>query len=98
MLIESEKIKEFSNQCFTSLGMQEEEAKIITEALLEADLREIHSHGFMRLPIYVERMRKGLIETNAKISYEMDSPAMALMNAGYSSGPGCRVLWNEKGD
>lgn len=86
MLIESKKIKEFSNQCFTSLGMPEEEAKMITEALLEADLREIHSHGFMRLPIYVERMRKGLIETKAKISYEMDSPSMALMDAGYSSG------------
>jgi LDH2 family malate/lactate/ureidoglycolate dehydrogenase len=94
MQIQPAKIKDFSNQCFTSLGMPEEEANIITEALLEADLREIHSHGFMRLPIYVERMQKGLIETKANISYEMDSSSLALMDAGYSAGQvaGCYAM------
>ncbi|NHM32890.1 Ldh family oxidoreductase [Neobacillus terrae] len=96
MIIEAEKIKDFSNKCFTKLGMPENEAEIITEALMEADLREIHSHGFMRLPIYVERMQKGLIETKANISYETDNGALALMDAGYSSGQVAGYLAMEK--
>lgn len=47
-----------------------EEAEIISQVMLEADLRGIHSHGFLRLPIYVERIQKGLIRNKANITYE----------------------------
>ncbi len=44
MYIDQNKIMNFSNNCFIKLGMPEEEANIITEVMLEADLRGIHSH------------------------------------------------------
>ncbi|WP_180954496.1 Ldh family oxidoreductase [Bacillus sp. V5-8f] len=86
MLIHIEAIESFSNQCFMTLGMPEHEAEIITEAMLEADLREIHSHGFMRLPIYVERIQKGLIQKEASITYETDTNTLALIDGGFSAG------------
>lgn len=86
MYIQQDKISSFSNQCFTKLGMPKEEAEVITNVLLEADLREIHSHGFMRLPIYIERIQKGLIREKAEISYEKNSGTMALLDGNYSAG------------
>ncbi|UJL45793.1 Ldh family oxidoreductase [Virgibacillus sp. NKC19-16] len=86
MYINQDKIRKFSNQCFTELGMPEEEARVITEVLLEADLREIHSHGFLRLPIYVERIKKELTKTKAEISYEKDTDTMTLIDGNNSAG------------
>ncbi|WP_209124161.1 Ldh family oxidoreductase [Alkalihalobacillus sp. BA299] len=86
MYINQEQMRNFSNKCFVSLGMPKDEAEIITEVLLEADLREIHSHGFLRLPIYVERIQKGLIQNKASIKVEKDNDAIALLDGDYSAG------------
>ncbi|MFJ5768920.1 Ldh family oxidoreductase [Psychrobacillus sp. NPDC093180] len=86
MFIEKDKLVHFSNECFMKLGMPEEEANTITEVMLEADLREIHSHGFLRLPIYIERIQKGLISSKANISMINNHGATALMDGNYSAG------------
>lgn len=44
------------------IGLKNTSAEIISEALLEADLRGKDSHGIARLPIYIERIERGLIE------------------------------------
>lgn len=86
MFIEKDKLVNFSNECFIKLGMPEQEANTITEVMLEADLREIHSHGFLRLPIYIERIQNGLILNKANISLINNHGATALMDGNYSAG------------
>lgn len=86
MYIDQNKIMNFSNNCFIKLGMPEEEANIITEVMLEVDLRGIHSHGFLRLPIYVERIQKGLIKNKAEITEENNSTSSLVVNGNYSAG------------
>ncbi|WP_174732383.1 Ldh family oxidoreductase [Mesobacillus harenae] len=86
MYINLEEMRRFSNECFLALDVPKEEAEIITEVLLEADLREIHSHGFLRLPIYAERIQKGLISNKADISIEKENPALALIDGNYGAG------------
>ncbi|SEN03297.1 Malate/lactate/ureidoglycolate dehydrogenase, LDH2 family [Mesobacillus persicus] len=86
MHISIEQIRQFSNQCFTKLDMPQEEAEIITEVLLEADLREIHSHGFLRLPIYIERIQKGLITNKADIHIEKENAATVVMDGNFGAG------------
>lgn len=86
MNIGIEQIRQFSNQCFTKLDMPQEEAEIITEVLLKADLREIHSHGFLRLPIYIERIQKGLITNKVNISIEQGNAVTALLDGNYGAG------------
>ena len=44
------------------IGLKNTSAEIISDALLEADLRGKDSHGIARLPIYIERIERGLIE------------------------------------
>lgn len=86
MYINLDQIRNFSKQCFMKLDMPQDEAEIITDVLLEADLREIHSHGFLRLPIYVERIKKGLIRNKASVKVENENQTLALFDGEYSSG------------
>lgn len=86
MYINHNKIKSFSNACFMKLGMPVEEADIISQVMLEADLRGIHSHGFLRLPIYVERIEKGLIRNKANITYESNGGSSLVVDGNYSAG------------
>lgn len=86
MFINQEKLTDFSNSCFTSLGMPMHEAKIITEVMLEADLRGIHSHGFLRLPIYIERIQKGHMKNEAEITHENNSSSTLVINGNNSAG------------
>ncbi|WP_370221691.1 Ldh family oxidoreductase [Cytobacillus sp.] len=86
MNINTEKIRQFSSQLLMKVNVPQDEAEIITEVLLEADLREIHSHGFLRLPIYVERIQKGLITNKVNLNAEQENPVLALLDGNYGAG------------
>jgi L-2-hydroxycarboxylate dehydrogenase (NAD+) len=46
------------------LGANDEESSIQAGVLTDADLRGVHSHGLQRLPVLVERIRRGLLKVN----------------------------------
>ncbi|MCM3714697.1 Ldh family oxidoreductase [Halalkalibacter oceani] len=86
MIVDAAKISRFSRESFTKLGMSEEDADTVTTTMLEADYRGIHSHGFLRLPIYVKRIKKNFIQVPSKVTVEMETEAMALLDGHYSAG------------
>ena len=47
------------------LGASDDEARIVSTLLLEADLRGQNSHGILRLPMIAARVRAGLIRPGA---------------------------------
>ena len=86
MYVSSNDIYEFSIECLNKAGVKPEEAKLITDTMLVADARGIHSHGFIRLPIYVERIKKGFINIDADIKAIKENQSLTLMDGDY--GPG----------
>jgi LDH2 family malate/lactate/ureidoglycolate dehydrogenase len=42
---------------FEAVGMAQDDAALLTDSLVRADLRGIHSHGVIRVPDYVRKMR-----------------------------------------
>ncbi len=86
MEIQRIKLEEFSNSCLVKIGVPKQEAEIITNTMIEADARGIHSHGIMRLPIYIERIQKGLILKVANVSVENETNASAVLNGNFSAG------------
>ena len=52
-----------------------EQAIAIASNLIEADLRGVASHGVVRFPIYVERLRAGVVNPrpNVRIVRETDN-------------------------
>jgi LDH2 family malate/lactate/ureidoglycolate dehydrogenase len=51
---------------FKRAGMPDDEADLVADALVLADLRGMHSHGVLRTKIYVEKIRGGGFRTGRK--------------------------------
>ncbi len=62
-------------QLFTSVDVPAEDAKVIVDAAITADLRGVASHGTVRLSTYRKRIEMGLINNRPNIKIENDSPA-----------------------
>lgn len=61
---DSAKLKSFCTAVLEKAGVPAENAEIVADSLLAANLRGVDTHGVTRLPIYVERLQRGL--TNGK--------------------------------
>lgn len=86
MTIDLAKLQAFTTRCFVKTGVPEYEANLISRTLVEADARGIHSHGLMRLPIYIERMQKGYILSQARTTVETETNTTALLDGNFSAG------------
>ena len=60
----------FATGVFKELNLPEADAAIVAENLVVADLRGVYSHGVMRIPIYAERLRRGLFNARPHIKVE----------------------------
>jgi len=67
-------------------GARPNDAIVVSDGLIAADLRGVHSHGALRIGIYVDRLRAGSINPNAKLEILRDSGAVVVADA--QAGPG----------
>src|SRR5450759_3018563 len=58
-LIPATGLRTFATRVFTELGVPVEDAAIVADSLVEADLRGVSSHGVLRIPSYVKRILDG---------------------------------------
>ena len=85
MRISVENERKLVNEILINIGVQEDHAKIITEATLDSDLKGFTSHGLGRFPQYIRGINNGFIET--KGDYELSRmriPLHSLMEKAYS--------------
>ena len=52
-------LQQFGVAAYTAAGMSEVDAHVVVDAHLEADCRGVDTHGYQRLPWYVERLLAG---------------------------------------
>ncbi len=79
--LEWDMIEDFVNQVFMANGVPEEDAKICTDVLLDADKRGMDTHGLNRLkPIYIDRIQAGI--QSAKTDWEIikETPTTAVID------------------
>ncbi len=76
----------FVQSALERAGVPAPEAAIVADTLVEADLRGVHSHGVMRLPIYVERIRAGVVRAEASVTVTAEGPAFVQLDAHNSLG------------
>ena len=62
---------------FAAAGLSDRAAATVAEALVDADLRGIPSHGAMLTPMYVDRLRRGSV-TTAERAEVVPEPARLL--------------------
>lgn len=79
-------VQEFCLELLGKLGVPKVRAAIITKSLLCGDLRGIQSHGVVRLPSYIERIKKGVMSATAPIEMVSSHQAVALLTANNTFG------------
>lgn len=76
-----------SNQILTKLGFRDEEASLITQNLIEAELAERKTHGLVRLPAIARNVRSGSIKvTDESIEIISEHPGSIHFNAKHKPG------------
>lgn len=80
-VVQTDVLHAFAAETFQAAGVPAAEANRLAEHVVEADRRGISSHGVMRLPVYTQRMRKGLVNLTAQPVVVHESHAAALMDA-----------------
>jgi LDH2 family malate/lactate/ureidoglycolate dehydrogenase len=67
-------------------GLEREPAATVAETLVWASLRGVDSHGVARLPVYVERLRSGVLNPRPRPSVVRRDGTIAVVDG--DSGPG----------
>lgn len=80
------KLRTMCTEAFMQAGLSEQHAGMAVRVLLSAELQGIRSHGITRVPIYIKRIQKGLM--NPSPNLEVTAPAPALRIVDGDDGPG----------
>ena len=86
MLLAAEKERSLIVEILTKLGLAEEDAGIVAEATLDADLKGFTSHGIGRFPQYIYGIENGNIQTEGQIEIERETEATALIKGNHLFG------------
>lgn len=62
-------LKEFCINILIQAGVNQNDAVIISDTLIFAELRNVQSHGIVRLPAYIERMENGVVNKDANMKF-----------------------------
>jgi len=76
-----ERLTRFAVEVLLKAGMSPENADIVADTLVFADLRNVSSHGIIRLPTYIERISKGVMELEPEMTYTRQRGATCLLDA-----------------
>ncbi len=80
-------LNQFVATALKKVGVSPEDAAIVADVLVAADLRGVESHGVARLEsYYVSRIRAGQLDPTPKITTVRETPTSVLVDAGNGLG------------
>lgn len=83
---ENEKLAAWSQRLLRAAGLEPEAAEIVSESLVQANLRGVDSHGVLRLPVYIERIEAGLVDKKPRPRVANQFNSIALIDAANAPG------------
>ncbi len=81
-----EALDDFTRRVLERLGMPAADAETVTAVLSETNLRGVETHGTDMLPIYVERLRHGIINPTPRMKIVKETAATALVDGDQGAG------------
>lgn len=84
--VQPDALKQFAVNAFGKVGVPADDAGIVADHLVVNDLRGVHSHGIMRLPGYVRRIREGGMRARTEVRTLRESPVSTLLDGGNGFG------------
>lgn len=81
----------FFTDIFLATGMRADDAATLAEALAWANLRGVDSHGAMRIPDYIDQVRRGVFDPKARPRLRPLLPATFVLDCARAAGPVCML-------
>ena len=81
-----DQLRKSSFEIFEAAGATNEEARIISDLLVESNLAGHNSHGVLRIPQYVRMIRNGDIKPGANIEIVQETQSTAVINGNWGFG------------
>ncbi len=79
--------EDFITDAFIGVGVPKDDAKIVTDVLLESDRRGIESHGCNRFkPIYIDRIKAGIQQPVTNFEIIKKTPTTAVIDGHHGMG------------
>ncbi len=74
-------LERFMFDALVAAGLPSDDARIVSEVLIESDRRGIDSHGIGRLkPIYIDRIRDGILNTTTTVEIVRERKTTAVID------------------
>jgi LDH2 family malate/lactate/ureidoglycolate dehydrogenase len=84
--VRADDLRACTQALFAAAGLPEADAAIVADTLVEADLRNVRSHGVMRVPNYLRGLERGSIVARPTIAVVEDNGATAVVDGGRAMG------------
>jgi hydroxycarboxylate dehydrogenase B len=79
-------LRAFVAQVFRAAGSQPDEAAIVGDHLVDANLAGHDSHGVIRIPKYIDWHTRGMVLANRHVTVVRESPCHAVVDGGFGYG------------
>jgi uncharacterized oxidoreductase len=81
-VLSANQLKQTSINILKAVGASRDEGEIVADSLVKANLRGVDSHGVIRLPVYVNRVKHKTIIPGAPFRVIHETPSTALVDGG----------------
>ena len=80
--VDSEQARQWTRALVGKVGVPTEDARLLADGLIQANLCGMDGHGLFFLPTYVKRLELGLIAKRGEVRTIEEGPAFALLDGG----------------
>lgn len=77
---------DFAARLFTAVGVPEADASVVAHNLIGANLRGHDSHGVLRIPQYVDFLRRGEYQVGVDLEVDRESPGVVVVDGHWGLG------------
>lgn len=81
VVVPADVLTSFTREVFEAAGLSSEHAAIVADSLVQTSLRGVDSHGVMRIPLYVGRLKAGYLNPRPDVRVIHEFGATALVDA-----------------
>jgi LDH2 family malate/lactate/ureidoglycolate dehydrogenase len=86
VVVRPEVARAFCQAVFEGAGVPGADAFLVADALIDADLRGVSTHGLVRFPIYVTRLRQGLVRAKPEMRVVASRGATVVLDGDHGFG------------
>ena len=87
IMFPANRLRDWTQEIFLKVGVSRDDAALLTDSMIEANLRGVDTHGITRmLCVYVERLQKGVMSAKSNLVIVREKTSTALINCHNSIG------------